>query len=724
MSEDLSALLARIVAPSTEGSAGTEGRPLLLPGTVVGRFRLLRILGRGGFGVVFEAEDDQLGRRVAFKALRRREPDRDDLLRREARTVAGLSHPNVVTLHDAGLADGTWYLILELLRGETLAARLSRGALGPRAAVRIASSIAAGLQHAHAAGVLHRDLKPANVFLTADGGVKLLDFGLSRVLGVGGLEGGTPGYLAPEQCRGAVEDARTDLFALGVVLAEMMSPRKARPPQVDGVPKVDAGRLPLAVRPLVSRLTSPDPAGRPRTAAMVGAELEALAQALEPATPAAPVRSVEAALALGRAEARAAQPLYGQDGPAEYRKALEIDPTLAVAHYQLALWARRFGGTADEQRASAAAALDNQASASPLHRLLIRALATELDGRVEEATRLLREAAEAFPDDPRPSYELADVLRHQDELSLCLPWLRRTLALQPDHGWALGQLAEALGALGRADELRAGLEQWEADGSVASLHAISLGRGWLGDLDGAEEAARRAVALGGGLVAQLDRVAALIMLGRYDEVEEAAAALAEPGSPVQRLGYYAKAALRAYRGRWEEGLEVLDALLRDVPGADRDVHCRSVRVDYLLGGGDPDAVVSEVLAIREIDPGAAAWHAPGLAWVGEPRRAREVGALLRPNSVPARLLEAVLTFAEGQEDAGLSLLSSVADDAPVSAWRVSAVWLLGDLAARAGRAGVAVPALERFEAQYLPRVMWRSWAHGRALEHLARLRQG
>jgi serine/threonine protein kinase len=178
---ELSALLAEIAAPLSESSSASSRHRLRI-GEYVGRFELVRKLGHGGFGVVFEAVDTELGRRVAFKVLKpaRRDRSRDELLVREAEAVARLQHPGIVTLHDAGRCDAGPFLILELLRGETLAARLSRGRLASRDAVRVSLAVAEALAHAHAGGVLHRDLKPANVFLTSDGGVKVLDFGRMR----------------------------------------------------------------------------------------------------------------------------------------------------------------------------------------------------------------------------------------------------------------------------------------------------------------------------------------------------------------------------------------------------------------------------------------------------------------------------------------------------------------------------------------------------------------
>ena len=271
----VSALLVELARTPDDALAAAWGAALR-PGTRVGRFELVRELGQGGFGVVFEAVDLDLGRRVAFKALARR--SRLDLgeewLRREAEAVAQLNHPNIVTLHDIGAHDGNLFLILELLQGETLAERLRRGPLPPAEAIRIAVEVARGLAHAHGAGVLHRDLKPGNVFLTRGGGVKVLDFGLARILGASGVRGsGTPAYMAPEQWRGEPEDERTDVFALGVMLHEMLA--GGRPFEATGdrsavldpgppPPLLRAAGVPKELSALVARALSKDPAERPR----------------------------------------------------------------------------------------------------------------------------------------------------------------------------------------------------------------------------------------------------------------------------------------------------------------------------------------------------------------------------------------------------------------------------------------------------------------------------
>ena len=217
--------LLRAIAALPETPASLAEAPDLEPGARVGRFEILRTIGRGGFGVVYEARDETLRQSVALKTVRRRGsgtlPSKRLLL--EADAAARLSHPNIVTLHDVGTSNHGPYLVMELLRGESLSARTSRGPLPPADAVRIALEVARGLAHAHALGVVHRDLKPANVFLCAEGTVKVLDFGLAHALGQPRPEGGTPAYMAPEQRAGAPEDERTDVFALGVMLYQMLA---------------------------------------------------------------------------------------------------------------------------------------------------------------------------------------------------------------------------------------------------------------------------------------------------------------------------------------------------------------------------------------------------------------------------------------------------------------------------------------------------------------------
>jgi eukaryotic-like serine/threonine-protein kinase len=212
----------------------------------VAGYEILRELGRGGMGVVYAARQTKLNRVVAVKVLPpsfANDPERRARFEREAKALAALTHPNILAIHDYGVEDGVPYAIMELLEGETLRQRLLSGALHWREAFALAAAVADGLAAAHAAGVVHRDLKPENLFLTADGRVKILDFGLARVEApmflqqetadyapaqtkVGALMG-TVGYMAPEQACGQPVDARSDLFSLGCVLYEIVAGRRA-----------------------------------------------------------------------------------------------------------------------------------------------------------------------------------------------------------------------------------------------------------------------------------------------------------------------------------------------------------------------------------------------------------------------------------------------------------------------------------------------------------------
>lgn len=258
----------------------------LRPGASVGRFIIEREIGRGGFGVVYAALDPELGRTVALKLLKPGStPARKggDWLRREAEAVARLAHANIVTLHDFGRAPDGAYLVFELLRGETLAERLTRGPPPLPEIVHVALSVGRALAHAHAANVLHRDLKPANIFLCADGTVKVLDFGIAHLFEKDGPStGGTPAYMAPEQWRAETGDARSDLFALGVLLHEMLT--GTLPFGKKGAGKEGAGlegsppraKAPARLRRLVAALTRRDPRERPASTHQVVKELTAI----------------------------------------------------------------------------------------------------------------------------------------------------------------------------------------------------------------------------------------------------------------------------------------------------------------------------------------------------------------------------------------------------------------------------------------------------------------
>ena len=218
----------------------------LSAGTRLGPYEIVFPIGAGGMGEVYRARDTRLGRDVAIKVLPNQfssSPEALARFEREARAVASLNHPNILGIFDFGIDETLGaYAAMELLNGESLSARLVSGALSQRKAVEIAIQIANGLAAAHEKGVVHRDLKPENVFLTSDGRVKILDFGLAKMsfiepavtnapttppLTSPGAVLGTVGYMSPEQVRGREVDTRSDIFSFGAVLYEMLTGLRA-----------------------------------------------------------------------------------------------------------------------------------------------------------------------------------------------------------------------------------------------------------------------------------------------------------------------------------------------------------------------------------------------------------------------------------------------------------------------------------------------------------------
>ena len=226
----------------------TTSRSALRPGDRLGPYEILAPLGAGGMGEVYRARDERLGREVAVKVLHAESSANPDRLRRfeqEAKAAGGLNHPNLLAVFDTGLHEGAPYIVFELLEGSTLRQVLDTGALPPRKARDLAQQIAHGLAAAHEKGIVHRDLKPENLFLTNDGRMKILDFGLVKLRPAldpraareesttvsaatgAGVVLGTVGYMSPEQVRGEATDHRSDIFSFGSVLYEMLSGRRA-----------------------------------------------------------------------------------------------------------------------------------------------------------------------------------------------------------------------------------------------------------------------------------------------------------------------------------------------------------------------------------------------------------------------------------------------------------------------------------------------------------------
>lgn len=307
-----------------------------MTGRIISHYRIEGTLGEGGMGIVYAATDTSLGRRVAVKLCRPARANsgaRDELVR-EARAASQLNHPNIAQIYDLGeTSEGLPFFVMELLSGENLAQRLKSGPLPWREALHVARGVASALAEAHRHGIIHRDIKPGNIVAAPGGEVKVLDFGLARMLEppsapsldpdqtlvcdpsltVAGTLKGTPGYLSPEQSLGGPVDHRTDLFSLGCVLYEcltgtrpfladtladsLLSVRTSTPRRPS-----ESGGSPRALDPIVSKLLEKDPQRRYSSAAEVVSALDALAGLRRPPTPLRRIWwAAAAALSLGAA---------------------------------------------------------------------------------------------------------------------------------------------------------------------------------------------------------------------------------------------------------------------------------------------------------------------------------------------------------------------------------------------------------------------------------------
>ncbi len=283
---------------SSSSSSGTA--PATATGSAFGsgfRYEILEEIGRGGMGVVFKARDQRLGRIVALKRLPdnlRNHPKAIKLFLREARAAAALNHPNIVTLFDADQEGDTFYITMELLEGSPLQSILHRrGRLAPRDVARLGIQIANGLQYANEQRIVHRDIKTGNLFFTKRKRVKIMDFGLAKMLEevrrASTVIGGTPYYMAPEQAVGGIVDHRADIYAFGVTLYELLT---GKVPFSDGdvtyhhrhTPPVDPREhcedLPDAMAELVLHMLAKDPDDRCGSAARVGERLQEISKQL------------------------------------------------------------------------------------------------------------------------------------------------------------------------------------------------------------------------------------------------------------------------------------------------------------------------------------------------------------------------------------------------------------------------------------------------------------
>ena len=297
----------RLGAGARFGFVAHPTREAIVVGKTLGRYKILQKLGSGGMGEVFVAQDTKLARKVALKILPpdvADSPARRERFEREARAVAALSHPNVLAIHDFGEDQGVTFAVTELLEGKTLRERLDEGTMSPVEAVGYARQIVDGLAAAHERGIVHRDLKPENLFITKDGKIKVLDFGLAKQAGEGGGEEaptktratepgtimGTVGYMSPEQVRGQSADHRSDVFSFGAILYEMLTGERAFDGESSGVVmsailKEDPPpllkkkpNLPSSLQQIVDWCLKKNPDERLQTAVDVGNVIDALSE--------------------------------------------------------------------------------------------------------------------------------------------------------------------------------------------------------------------------------------------------------------------------------------------------------------------------------------------------------------------------------------------------------------------------------------------------------------
>ncbi len=362
----------------TLGGDGVEPAQLP-PGSVVGPYRVLGLLGRGGMGYVYEAEDPKLGRHVALKVLPA-ELDSEERRRRferEARTLAAIQHPGIVHVYSIEESDGVRYIAMERVYGRTLGEKIGERGLPLGELLDVAIPLADALAAAHARGVIHRDLKPANVMVTDDGHVKVLDFGVAKRSGTdesaasrAGIVVGTVAYMSPEQAAGREVDQRTDLFALGILLFRMstgelpfrggsaasmiQSLLHDTPPTVTDLQP----GLPSGLSRIVRRCLAKDKERRYQTALEVKADLEDLRRELAPDSgglraararrriasfAAAALALVGAVVALLRLESSTAPPLEGTFAPATSEPGREFFPSLSPDGRRLAYAGRDRG---------------------------------------------------------------------------------------------------------------------------------------------------------------------------------------------------------------------------------------------------------------------------------------------------------------------------------------------------------------------------------------------
>ena len=680
----------------------------LQPGTRLGPYEITRSLGRGGMGEVYQARDLRLQRDVAVKTLPVEVASQADRLRRfeqEAQAIAALSHPHVLAIFDVGHIDDVHYLVTELLEGETLRQRLMHAPLDYETAIEIGRQIVSGLASAHARGIVHRDLKPENIFLTRDGFAKVLDFGLAKVVTgaaagredftqtADGVAVGTIGYMAPEQRAGRQTDARTDVFAVGVVLFEALSGQRAlEATPADTLDAVLAGRAsdfgvartPLAgpVGRVVRRCLQRDPADRYQSMGELRVALDALPVASDHARPAAEAADTPSIAVLPFADiSRDQSQAYFCEGMAE-----EIINALARVQ-GLRVAAR----TSTFETVQAQAGRTNIAAVA--RTLRVR---TVLEGSVRTAGERLRVTAQLVdPSDGRALWSdrydgsMADVFDIQDRIA--------TAIVQALRIKLLGEQPARLPAR-QTDNLQA-------------YHAYLKGRHHrftTYNLLAAHEAFQEAASLDPGYASAHAGIAyTLVVLGNYGflpprmaraqamtAVERALAIDPRLAQAHAARGYL----LLLFDHQWAEAERLLSYALELDPS---DIEAR-VFLGYLYAVQLRGEEARRQLALACEQEPFSAWTraVTGMALLNlddlEDARANATQALeVRPDSLLAQAVFGTATSLAGRPDEGIAILERAVAEAPAHHWIRCA---LGSAYAMAGRVDEAEGVIQTLDA--------------------------
>ena len=464
----------------------------LRTGDRLARFVIVKSLGAGGMGAVYEAKDETLGRAVALKIMRRASDEARKRFVQEARAAAAVSHSNLIVVHEVGEAEGRAFIVMELIRGRTLRGVMA-DPVGRDEAIRILGQVARGVAAAHSAGIVHRDLKPENVMLTEDGSVKVLDFGVAR-LATGAREGargatavavtgtgvvvGTPQYMSPEQALGVEVDARSDVYSFGVLAYELLTGTRPEPnpppakvtPLVDGVLArclaADPRQRYADAREVRDALEGAAPPRRrrrwPITAAVVALGLAAAMIAWRPwHRPAAPasrplgvVGTVKAANPDAVNAYRGAMQEFRDDmffeAVRSFDHATELDPSFAAAHLRLGIFKRYFHSV-EEARHSYEIAVEHREQLDERDRALLYAVEPIIARDpydYAEAKRRLTAMLEHYPNDVEILYCLASTYEELGQHEQALPLFERMQAVDPAAPAVWGGRAMALLYLG------------------------------------------------------------------------------------------------------------------------------------------------------------------------------------------------------------------------------------------------------------------------------------